>query len=487
MNAILELRNADLKKKNTILVSLFSITLVLGLLEALLSTNLTNVVIYGIELSIFIVGYFLFKISRKDVIFPYFFVTVSYLTLAYVMLFNPGQLQYIFIILFITLLSSLHLKIVLFSSAYIIGLVAIFLTLNTSNTPEILRNASTLLILVYLLIGAALALLIYLNQKQSKQIEQFLLESETEKQQKEEQKRRLEKSVDTIADKIESVNEQIQGNYQSQQEMKSAIFELSAASQSQTEQIQGIAENSSETMEVMTQLHQSSSELQKEADVAQNVSVDGTKQATDLLTNMEQLQELVERLSTTFTTLSTKIEETNSFASMIGDITEQTNLLALNASIEAARAGEAGKGFSVVANEIRKLADVTNETTVKITNNLNDLNKQSAAALSEMSISSEHFQMSKELASKVTDYFNQLTSILQEVSEKFKQVDLLTTDVEERTKTVEQATVELAAIIEQEAASLEEMSATIESLNEDNKLIADNIKQTAHETNLLRG
>ncbi|MCD8501714.1 MAG: hypothetical protein LRY71_08620 [Bacillaceae bacterium] len=55
-----------------------------------------------------------------------------------------------------------------------------------------------------------------------------------------------------------------------------------------------------------------------------------------------------------------------------------------------------------------------------------------------------------------------------------------------KTKTVEQATVELAAIIEQEAASLEEMSATIESLNEDNKLIAENIKQTALETNALR-
>ncbi|MCD8501715.1 MAG: methyl-accepting chemotaxis protein [Bacillaceae bacterium] len=431
MKTVTDLRNADLKKKNTILVSLFSVTLVLGFIQSLLTSNFTNVVVYGVEIVVFLAGYLTFKLSKKDFVFPYFFITVAYLFLCFAMVMNPGQLHYAFIILLLTLLSALHFNVILFTGSFIIGTILNIVTLNAA-TSEVLREASSLLMLVYILFGLALGLLIYLNVKQSKQLEQFLLESETEKREKEEQKRRLEKSVNLIADKIQFVNDQVQNNLQSQLEMKSAVFELTTASQSQTEQIQGIAENSSETMEVMTQLHQSSSELQGEADVAQDVSVDGTKQATELLTNMEQLQGFVDRLSSTFTALSTKIEETNSFASMIGDITEQTNLLALNASIEAARAGEAGRGFSVVADEIRKLADVTNGTTVKITNNLNELNKQSAAALSEMEISSEQFQTSKQSATKVMDYFSQLSDILKEVSNKFKQVDSLTADVEEK-------------------------------------------------------
>lgn len=100
---------------------------------------------------------------------------------------------------------------------------------------------------------------------------------------------------------------------------------------------------------------------------------DGLNTFTDLDTSLTSLQSSFNVLSRTINDLVAKLESVNLITDSISQIASQTNLLSLNAAIEAARAGEAGKGFSVVAGEVRKLAENSKHSVESITSILNEI------------------------------------------------------------------------------------------------------------------
>lgn len=94
---------------------------------------------------------------------------------------------------------------------------------------------------------------------------------------------------------------------------------------------------------------------------------------TEIAKNMETVRETAGETEQSIESLKLALGEVSEFAATIGKITSQTNLLALNASIEAARAGEMGKGFSVVADEVRVLADNSKEASESVKDIINNI------------------------------------------------------------------------------------------------------------------
>jgi methyl-accepting chemotaxis protein len=205
----------------------------------------------------------------------------------------------------------------------------------------------------------------------------------------------FEKRRDEFGDMTQSFNRMVESLREQIQEILNGVNVIASTSSeifaSTTQIAAGSAETAASisetttTVEEVCQAAQLSSQKAKSLSDSANhvaqVSQNGQKAVDETVEGMNHIRKQMDEIAQTVIRLSEQSQSIGGIIASVTDLADQSNLLAVNAAIEAAKAGEQGKGFTVVAQEIRNLAEQSKQATMQVRNILNDIQKATGAAV----------------------------------------------------------------------------------------------------------
>jgi len=268
-------------------------------------------------------------------------------------------------------------------------------------------------------------------------------------------------------------------------EVAKAVEEIATGTSEQAEGIEEGALKAEQLGEVIekNQIHIKNLNISSEK-VSQSVK-EGLNEMEDLLKITDESSGAVRDVYDVILKTNESANQIGQASNVIASIADQTNLLALNAAIEAARAGDAGRGFAVVAEEIRKLAEQSSASTKVIDQVVSELQKNSKAVVETMEKVSS---ISKEQANSVFNSKDKYMLIAEAIKESEKEVKELNVSGE-RMEVMKNEIINtlqaLSTIAEENAASTEEVTASIQEQASDLEKIASVSNDIAQSTENL--
>ncbi|WP_010630535.1 globin-coupled sensor protein [Sporolactobacillus vineae] len=187
---------------------------------------------------------------------------------------------------------------------------------------------------------------------------------------------------------------------------------------------------------VQTTVHSSSEETEK----AKNQASEGKVQLERLLDQVSMANRSITDMGTMVGRLKQASQEIGRVTDLVRDISEQTNILALNSAIEAARAGEYGKGFSVVSEEIRKLAEETNQATAQISSLIANSSRVTGNVVTSLADATEIIEKGMKESRDTGKKFEQIITAVDRSNKLSKKVDSNAETLAEITEQIGQGT-----------------------------------------------
>lgn len=306
---------------------------------------------------------------------------------------------------------------------------------------------------------------------------------------------------DNLIKLIENISNTSQSVASSAEELTAVTQQSAVAAGEIAKAIEGIAAGASDQAENLKKgltdiedlgkaIENNNKEMQGIYNASDNIKTlkdDGLKIIDELVSKTEISNKAIFEIQNVIIDTNESVEKINIASNMIKSISEQTNLLALNAAIEAARAGEAGKGFSVVADEIRKLAEESNKFTEEIESVIKELTEKMQNAIKaieevdsitkaqteSVDITSSKFVGISNSIEDMKNMITSITEVTQQMENKKEETIRIMQSISLISMENAAATEEASASVEEQSASVEEIARAAESLT----VLADEMQQ----------
>jgi methyl-accepting chemotaxis protein len=283
------------------------------------------------------------------------------------------------------------------------------------------------------------------------------------------------KWFNTFMDKIHDVIVEVVKNTMlvasAANEIAASSDEMSSSMSQQTDQTLQVASAVEQMSSTVAEVANKSANASKTAQEAGNQAREGGEVVQEMIHEMRNISEVVNRTALSINGLGARGEEIGQIIGVINDIADQTNLLALNAAIEAARAGEHGRGFAVVADEVRKLAERTVQATKEVAQSITAIQTETSKAVEQMSEGTErvnegvtHAEKAGNALEAIVNGSKQVSSMIQSIAAASDEQATATHQISRSLDTINSVTRQSSEGAQQAASAATQLSEKSEQL-----------------------